>query len=273
MDAATRDALIDRLDRSFQAMPDWQQSNTRNDLVVDYELPTRNPQTGEQLKSFREVAGYAANDDLERLRDNFKEEGYLAAEKLHYTVPTREEIANERFERHLEAAVEYAKYEITGDVTSLTTALHNAEVAGVNREEKSKLLINTPELAEAFDRGLARNGLPEKYTMTYATKAKVEVYHDADSAAKAFVRADHKDRPQVIGEVMGSSQANLLAYTEVKESARSTDYNKVMPPMQFATKFSGALWAEGMRNKDDPSKALAVTIPTKESSKERTFER
>lgn len=273
MEAATRDALIDRLDRSLEAMPGWQQFATKDHMARELELPSRHPQTGEPLKDFREVAAFASDKDLEKLRDDFKENRTLAADTYHHTVPTREEIATERFERHLDAAVEYAKFEITGDYESLSTALDIAERAGVNREEKSALLKGIPDLAVAFDNGLARNGLPEKYTITYEGKSKVDVYHDAQSAAKAFVHADHRDRPQVIGEMIGSDRPILLAKTDVKESGRLTDFAKVVQRTEFGTQFSQELRVESVRTMNDPSKALAVTIPTNEPGKERTFER
>jgi hypothetical protein len=73
MTAEQRAALIDQLDRSFQAMPRWVKAVTVHAMGA----PTKNPETGKPFTSFRECISAAADDTLETLRDDFECSGDL----------------------------------------------------------------------------------------------------------------------------------------------------------------------------------------------------
>lgn len=73
MEQAERDDLIDRLDRSFHAMPRWAQIACKHGMGA----PKNNPETGEPFKSFREVISVASDDSLETLKGDFEDNGDL----------------------------------------------------------------------------------------------------------------------------------------------------------------------------------------------------
>ena len=68
-----RSALIDRLDRSFQAMPGWVKTATKHAMGA----PTHHPVSGEKFTSFRQVIEAASEHTLETLRDDFDDNGDL----------------------------------------------------------------------------------------------------------------------------------------------------------------------------------------------------
>lgn len=68
--------LIDRLDRSFQAMPGWVRTATKHAMGA----PSHHPVTGELFKSFREVIEVAADETLLILKEDFEDNGDLAPE-------------------------------------------------------------------------------------------------------------------------------------------------------------------------------------------------
>ena len=63
-----REQLIDRLDRSFQAMPTW----AKKTVVHAMAAPKNNPETGKPFGSFRECISAATDYTLEILRDDFE---------------------------------------------------------------------------------------------------------------------------------------------------------------------------------------------------------
>lgn len=71
-----RIALIDRLDRSFQAMPAWVKTATKHAMGA----PSHHPVTGEKFTSFRQVIEAAADHTLETLREDFDDNGDLLPE-------------------------------------------------------------------------------------------------------------------------------------------------------------------------------------------------
>lgn len=73
-----RKALIDRLDRSFQAMPRWAQTACKHAMGA----PTHHPGTGEKFESFRQVLEAAADSTLETLKEDFEDNGDLVPEQL-----------------------------------------------------------------------------------------------------------------------------------------------------------------------------------------------
>lgn len=73
MTSEERKALIDQLDRSFQAMPTWVKIAVKHAMGA----PDINPATGEKFKTFREVIEVAADYTLEILRDDFESNGDL----------------------------------------------------------------------------------------------------------------------------------------------------------------------------------------------------
>tara|TARA_B100000929_G_scaffold130889_1_gene103602 strand:+ start:733 stop:987 length:255 start_codon:yes stop_codon:yes gene_type:complete len=73
MTSEERSSLIDQLDRSFHAMPQWVQTACKHGMAA----PTRNPETGEPFKSFRECISVASDWTLETLRDDFEDNGDL----------------------------------------------------------------------------------------------------------------------------------------------------------------------------------------------------
>ena len=66
MNKEERIALIERLDRSFQAMPGWVKAATKHAMGA----PTHHPVTGEKFTSFRQVIEAASDHTLEILRDD-----------------------------------------------------------------------------------------------------------------------------------------------------------------------------------------------------------
>jgi len=76
MNATERQALIDRLDRSFQMMPRWAQTAAVHAMGA----PATNPETGKPFGSFRECISVAADHTLETLRDDFADNGDLLPE-------------------------------------------------------------------------------------------------------------------------------------------------------------------------------------------------
>lgn len=73
-----RARLIDRLDRSFQAMPGWVKAATKHAMGA----PTHHPETGKPFQSFREVIEAAADETLLILKDDFEDNDDLAPEVL-----------------------------------------------------------------------------------------------------------------------------------------------------------------------------------------------
>lgn len=65
--AEQRDAIIDRLDRSFHAMPRWAQTACYHGSGT----PRKHPETGEPL-NFREALTLAADSTLETLLEDFE---------------------------------------------------------------------------------------------------------------------------------------------------------------------------------------------------------
>ncbi|NVF15972.1 hypothetical protein [Vreelandella maris] len=68
-----RDQLIDRLDRSFHAMPRWAQGACLHAMAV----PTINPATLAPFATFREMLESAPDENLEILADDFEGNGDL----------------------------------------------------------------------------------------------------------------------------------------------------------------------------------------------------
>ncbi len=64
-----RSALIDRLDRSFQAMPNWVKAATKHAMGA----PTNSPKTGKPYTSFREVIEEASDQTLNTLKEDFED--------------------------------------------------------------------------------------------------------------------------------------------------------------------------------------------------------
>lgn len=73
-----RAKLIDRLDRSFQAMPNWVKTATKHAMGA----PKNHPETGQPFKSFREVIECAHEETLLTLKDDFEDNGDLVPETL-----------------------------------------------------------------------------------------------------------------------------------------------------------------------------------------------
>ena len=73
-----RNKLIDRLDRSFQAMPRWAKAATKHAMGA----PTHHPVTGKKFESFREVIEAASDHTLLTLKEDFEDNDDLAPEVL-----------------------------------------------------------------------------------------------------------------------------------------------------------------------------------------------
>ncbi len=73
-----RSRLIDRLDRSFQAMPRWVKAATKHAMGA----PTHHPGTGKKFESFREVIEAATDETLLILKEDFEDNDDLAPEVL-----------------------------------------------------------------------------------------------------------------------------------------------------------------------------------------------
>lgn len=73
-----RTKLIDRLDRSFQAMPRWVKAATKHAMGA----PTHHPGTGKKFESFREVIEAAADETLLILKEDFEDNDDLVPEML-----------------------------------------------------------------------------------------------------------------------------------------------------------------------------------------------
>lgn len=77
MSPEEREALIERLVRSFKKLPRWAQAATKHAMAV----PTINPSTGVPFQSFREVLEAAHDETLTTLRDDFEDNGDLLPEE------------------------------------------------------------------------------------------------------------------------------------------------------------------------------------------------
>jgi len=73
MEKAEREDLIDRLNRSFHAMPAWAQVACKHGMAA----PKNNPETGKPFESFLEVISVASDDSLETLKGDFEDNGDL----------------------------------------------------------------------------------------------------------------------------------------------------------------------------------------------------
>lgn len=73
MTTEKREQLIDRLDRSFKAMPRWAQGACIHAMAV----PTINPATLAPFVTFREMLESAPAESLEILKDDFEGNGDL----------------------------------------------------------------------------------------------------------------------------------------------------------------------------------------------------
>jgi hypothetical protein len=73
-----RARLIDRLDRSFQAMPRWVKTATKHAMGA----PSHHPATGKKFESFREVIEAAADETLLILKEDFEDNDDLVPEVL-----------------------------------------------------------------------------------------------------------------------------------------------------------------------------------------------
>lgn len=160
-----------------------------------------------------------------------------------HTVPTLDDLAKDRFDRHLQIAVDFAKSEI-GKIGSggrckrglsqddfdnnflLRRALHNAEMAGVSKEEKSSFIRGVPILSDAYDRGFQRDGVAEKFTFVYAGSSKVDVFYDAVLAVRAFLSADIREKFVVFGEGIGRDEPTKEAETKAVKSGGDINYLK-----------------------------------------------
>lgn len=74
-----RAKLIDRLDRSWAAMPRWVKIATKHAMGA----PKNNPKTGQPFTSFREVIECAADETLLTLKEDFECNDDLAPEEVH----------------------------------------------------------------------------------------------------------------------------------------------------------------------------------------------
>lgn len=73
MDQQTREQLIDQLDRSYQAMPEWVKSATIHSMAA----PRTNKHTGKPWTSFKELLENSSDHTLVILRDDFDDNGDL----------------------------------------------------------------------------------------------------------------------------------------------------------------------------------------------------
>jgi len=68
-----RSALIDQLDRSFQAMSTTDKMITKHAMAA----PPLNPSTGKPFKDFKEVISEGSDDTLLVLKEDFDDNGLL----------------------------------------------------------------------------------------------------------------------------------------------------------------------------------------------------
>ena len=77
MNEQERTKLIDRLDRSFHAMPRWAKIACKHGMSA----PKCHPETGKVFESFREVLEAAADETLLTLKEDFESNEDLAPEE------------------------------------------------------------------------------------------------------------------------------------------------------------------------------------------------
>jgi hypothetical protein len=73
MEPEKRAAVIDQLDRSFIAMPNWVKASVKHAMGA----PKNHPETGEPFTSFRQVIEVASDETLETLLEEFEDNGDL----------------------------------------------------------------------------------------------------------------------------------------------------------------------------------------------------
>lgn len=82
-----RVALINRLDRSFAALPNWAKAATKHALAA----PKNNPRTGLPFTSFREVITVACDETLVTLKEDFEDNDDLLPADPSDNIPHPEE--------------------------------------------------------------------------------------------------------------------------------------------------------------------------------------
>ena len=78
MSPEERTKLIDRLDRSFLALPRWAKVACKHGMSA----PKCHPETGKVFESFREVIDVASDESLLTLKDDFQSNDDLAPEEV-----------------------------------------------------------------------------------------------------------------------------------------------------------------------------------------------
>ena len=78
MNEQERTKLIDRLDRSFHAMPRWAKIACKHGMSA----PKCHPETGKVFESFREVLEAAADETLLTLKEDFESNEDLGPEEV-----------------------------------------------------------------------------------------------------------------------------------------------------------------------------------------------
>lgn len=78
MSPEDRIKLIDRLDRSFLALPRWAKVACKHAMGS----PTHHPETGKEFESFREVIEAASDESLLTIKDDFVSNDDLAPEEV-----------------------------------------------------------------------------------------------------------------------------------------------------------------------------------------------
>ena len=73
MDQQQHEKLIDQLDRSYQAMPQWVKTATMHGMAA----PRTNKHNGKPWQSFKELLEHASDQSLIVLRDDFDDNGDL----------------------------------------------------------------------------------------------------------------------------------------------------------------------------------------------------
>lgn len=118
--------LIDRLDRSFLALPRWAKIACKHAMSA----PKCHPETGKVFESFREVIEAAADETLSTLKEDFESNEDLAPEEVppepEFTMPFSNNVTHKEWVMWKARILAHHKEEVIPQA-AITSALYAAK--------------------------------------------------------------------------------------------------------------------------------------------------
>jgi hypothetical protein len=147
-----RTNLIDRLDRSFLALPRWAKIACKHGMGA----PKHHPETGKEYESFREVLESGTNEWLEVLKGDFESNEDLAPEEVppepEFTMPFSNNVIRKDWVMWKARILTHHKEEVVPH-TSIVSALYAARdkldlPTNYPNPDPGKLILNVREEKE-----------------------------------------------------------------------------------------------------------------------------